>query len=173
MWVLAFIRVALGLLALRGVRWAYVCFIALGLLYFPAKAGFALAPRPCQLAFDAALAAHSMTNYAHVVMFALFFVMTRAQFREWGVRTFAWSALATLLMGALVELAQGVTGEGNCRARDLLPDAAGALAGAAVVALLDRLGWRPRPTWSHAPWRRDGGWKDDASGGADDRIGSV
>src|SRR5687767_15935884 len=101
MLALAFIRVALGLLALRGVRWAYVGFVALGLLYFPAKAGFAPAPRPCQLAFDAALAAHSLTNFAHVLMFALFFVMTRAQFREWGARAFAWSALATVLMGAL------------------------------------------------------------------------
>jgi hypothetical protein len=32
--------VALALLSLRGVRWAYVAFIVLGLLYFPIKVGF-------------------------------------------------------------------------------------------------------------------------------------
>ncbi len=154
MWLLALARLALGLLALRGVRWAYAAFVALALLYFPAKAGFSPDPRPCQLAFDLPLAAHSLTNYGHIVLFALFFVMTSAQFRAPTRPTFAWSAAATILMGALVEVAQGVTGEGNCRLRDLIPDGVGVLAGSAVVLLLKRAGWRPRPTWSLA-WRRD------------------
>ncbi len=154
MWLLAFVRLAFGLLALRGVRWAYAAFVALGLLYFPAKVGFRLSPRPCQLALDLPLALHSLTNYAHVVLFALFFVMTSAQFRRPGRAAFAWSAAATILMGALVEAAQGVTGEGNCRLRDIIPDAAGVLVGAGVVLLLRRVGWwRPRPTWSLAWWR--------------------
>ena len=153
MWLFALLRLAFGLLALRGVRWAYVGFVALGLLYFPAKVGFRLAPRPCQLAFDLPLAVHSLTNYAHVVLFALFFVMTSAQFRPTGRKAFAWSALATVSMGALVEAAQGVTGEGNCRLRDLIPDSAGVLLGSIVVLLLRRAGWRPRPTWSLAWWR--------------------
>jgi VanZ family protein len=147
------VRLALGVLALRGVRWAYVAFVALGLLYFPAKAGFRLAPRPCQLAIDLPLALHSLTNFAHVVLFALFFVVTSAQFRAAGRPAFAWAAAATVAMGALVEAAQGVTGEGNCRARDLIPDALGALAGSVIVLLLRKMGWRPRPTWSLVWWR--------------------
>jgi hypothetical protein len=45
----------------------------------------------------------------------------------------------TLAMGALVELAEGITGRGHCRLRDLIPDSAGALAGAAFVLLADRV----------------------------------
>lgn len=153
MWLLAFLRLVLGLLALRGVRWAYVAFVALGLLYFPAKVGFRVDPRPCQLAFDIPLALHSLTNYAHVVLFALLFVMTSAQFRRSNRAAFAWSAAATIVMGALVELAQGVTGEGNCRLRDMIPDTAGVLVGFIIVLLLKRMGWRPRPTWALAWWR--------------------
>jgi hypothetical protein len=57
------------------------------------------------------------------------------------------------MMGMLVEIAQGVTGEGNCRARDLIPDTLGILIGAIIVFLLRRIGWRPRPTWSLMWWR--------------------
>jgi hypothetical protein len=96
-------------LALRGVRWAYASFVALGLLYFPAKVGFRLAARPCQFALDLPLAIHSLTNIAHIVLFALFFVMTSAQFRALNRRVLIWSAAATVAMGAMVEVAQGVT----------------------------------------------------------------
>jgi hypothetical protein len=153
MWLLVLVRLVFGLLALRGVRWAYVAFVVFGLLYFPANVGFQLAPRPCQLAFDIPLALHSLTNYAHIVLFALFFVMTSAQFRALNQRAFAWSAAATVAMGALVEVAQGVTGEGNCRLRDLIPDGVGILVGSITVLLLKRIGWRPHPTWSLAWWR--------------------
>lgn len=153
MWLLAFVILALGVLALRGLRWAYVAFVVLGLFYFPAKVGFRLDPRPCQLAFDIPLAIHSLTNYAHIVLLALFFVMTSAQFRASNRLAFAWSASAGIVMGALVEVAQGITGEGNCRLRDLIPDAAGILLGSVVVLLLRRMGWRPRPTWSLLWWR--------------------
>ncbi len=153
MWLLASVRLVLGLLALRGVRWAYVAFIVLGLFYFPIKVGFQLAPRPCQLAFDIPLAIHSLTNYGHIVLFALFFVMTSAQFRVLNRWAFAWSVAATVVMGALVEVAQGVTGEGNCRLRDLIPDSVGILVGSIIVLFLQRVGWKPRPTWSLAWWR--------------------
>jgi hypothetical protein len=155
MWLLFLGFLALGILSLRGVRWAFVAFVALGLLYFPAKAGFRLDPHPCQLTFDSSLAAHSLTNYGHIVLFSLFFVMTSAQFRTTNRTAFAWSALATIVMGALVEVAQGVTGEGNCRLRDLIPDTLGILVGSITVSLLTRVGWRPRPTWSFMWWRGD------------------
>lgn len=154
MWLLFLGFLMLGVLSLRGVRWAYVAFVASGLLYFPAKAGFQLNPHPCQLTFDILLAIHSLTNYGHIVLFAIFFVMSSAQFQMSGWSPLAWAALATMIMGALVELAQGVTGEGNCRSRDLIPDAIGILVGVAIVWFLIRRGWRPRPTWSPA-WRRD------------------
>lgn len=153
MWLIFLGVLALGALSLRGVRWAFVGFVVLGLLYFPARAGFRFDPSPCQLSFDIPLAVHSLTNYAHAVLFALFFLMASAQFRLSDRPALAWSALATIAMGALVEVAQGVTGEGNCRARDLLPDALGILVGSLMAVLLRRRGWRPRPTWSLRWWR--------------------
>jgi hypothetical protein len=38
-------------------------------------------------------------------------------------------------MGALVEVAEGLSGRGHCRFRDLIPDSAGALLGATAVLL--------------------------------------
>jgi hypothetical protein len=127
----------LGVISLRVLRWAYVTLLVLGLLYFPASVGFRLDPHPCELTFGVALAVHSLTNYPHVVLFASFFLMTflmtNAQFRISDWRAFAWTGAATIVMGALVEIAEGVSGKGHCRLRDLIPDAAGALLGAAVV----------------------------------------
>jgi hypothetical protein len=154
MWLLFLGFLALGVLSLRGMRWAYVAFVTLGLLYFPAKAGFQLNPRPCQLTFDTPLAIHSLTNYGHIVLFAVFFIMSSAQFRMSNWSPLAWAGLAAIVMGALVELAQGVTGAGNCRLRDLIPDAVGILIGATIVWLLIKRGWRPQPTWALG-WRRD------------------
>jgi hypothetical protein len=127
--------VGLVVLSLRGVRWAYATFVVLGLLYFPAKAGFRLDPTACQLALDIPLALFSLTNYAHVVLFALFFLMTSAQFRAFDRRVFAWAALATIAMGAAVEAAQGISGWGHCRLRDLVPDGAGVVLGGLIAAL--------------------------------------
>lgn len=141
MWPLIFlVLVVLGLLALRRVRWAYGSFVVLGLLYFPARVGFHLKPRVCQLAFNLPLAIHSLRNYPHIILFALFFVMTSAQFRSMTRSAFVQAGLLTLAMGVLVELAEGMTGKGTCRLRDLVPDSAGALLGAAVVFLWRRLG---------------------------------
>jgi hypothetical protein len=146
--IIAVIRLLLGILAFRGARWAYLGFITLGLLYFPLKVGFNINPRACQLVFDAELATHSLRNYGHIVLFAVFFVMTRAQFPSLTPATVVWCAVATILMGALVELAQGVSGEGNCRARDLIPDSLGAAIGSVIVLILHKAGWKPRPRWA-------------------------
>ena len=151
--LVVFVRLVLGVLSLRGVRLAYVAFIVLGLLYFPIKVNFHLDPHPCELTFDIPLAIHSLTNYAHIILFALFFVLTSVQFRMRNWPMFAWTALATVVMGALVEGAEGITGQGHCRLRDLIPDTAGALVGSVIVLILNRLGWRPRPTWSIVWWR--------------------
>jgi hypothetical protein len=135
----ALVFLVLGALALRGARWAYASFVVLGLLFFPARVGFRLEPRACELALDLPLAFLSLRNHEHIVLFAAFFVMTRAQFRSAGVFPWLWAALATMAMGVAVEIAEGVTGKGHCRLRDLVPDGAGALLGTAIVLLWRRI----------------------------------
>ena len=136
----------LGVLSLRGMRWAYVTFVLLGLLYFPASVGFRLNPQPCTLIPSMPLAVHSLTNYPHIVLFVLFFLMTSAQFRMSQWRGYAWAAVACIAMGLLVEAAQGISGKGHCRLRDLIPDAAGVVLGAGIVFLWNRMRRRPRVT---------------------------
>jgi hypothetical protein len=131
--------IVLGALSLLGKRWAYVGFILVGLLYFPIKAGFHLNPQPCELAINAQLAMVSLRNYAHIVQFAVFFILSRAQFRGSPLLSTAWAFLATVIMGALVEIAEGVTATGHCRARDLIPDSVGALLGLVALIVI----WRP------------------------------
>jgi VanZ like family len=140
-----FVLYALGRISLRTLRWTYAAVVVLGLLYFPWSVGFRLNPQPCELAFDLPLAVFSLTNYAHIVLFALFFLMTSTLFRTIDRKAFTWAALATLVMGALVEIAEGVTGKGHCRLRDLIPDSAGALIGAAVLLLWTKIRQRPKP----------------------------
>jgi hypothetical protein len=155
MWAFAVIRIVLGVLSLRGARLAYIGFIALGLFYFPAKAGFRLDPHPCELAFNLRFAVHSLSNYAHIVLFALFFVLTRAQLRTSKWPAIAWATALTIAMGVLVEVAEGATGQGHCRLRDLIPDTIGAIAGSVVVLLLHKVGWTPNPSWSLVgKWRQ-------------------
>jgi hypothetical protein len=136
----------LGVLSVRGVRWAYITFVLLGLLYFPASVGFQLDPQPCELTINIPLAIHSLTNYAHIVLFALFFVMTSAQLRMANWSAFAWAAMAATVMGVLIEIDEGVTGKGHCRLRDLIPNAVGILLGTVIVLLWDRIRRTPRPS---------------------------
>ena len=134
MWILIFlVFLVLGILSLRGKRWAYITYIVLGLLFFPIRVGFHLNPHPCELAINLPLALFSLTNYGHIVLLAIFFLMTSAQLRMSNWQAFAWAALATIVMGILVELAEAVTGKGHCRLRDLVPDTAGALLGAIII----------------------------------------
>jgi hypothetical protein len=138
------IFIVLGILSMRRARWAYITFVVLGLFYFPASVGFRLNPQPCQLSFDMPLALHSLGNYSHIVLFVLFFLMTSAQFQMSNWRGFAWSAVAAITMGVLVELAQGLTGNGHCRSRDIIPDTVGILLGAGIIWLWNRMR-RPHP----------------------------
>src|SRR5881296_3116688 len=117
----------LALITLRGKRWAYFAFVVLGLLYFPAQTHFRVhAPKCEQLLPTMQVLVLSLQNYAHIALFAGFYWMSWVQFRRTEAR-FVWALLATLLVGALVEIAEGMTGRGHCRLRDLVPDAAGAL----------------------------------------------
>lgn len=129
------IFVGLGIFAILGKRWAYIAFVTLGILAIPARTGFRLQWPSCETVLTAQNIALSLTKYAHVVLFGIFFIMTVAQLGGPHASRFAWAALATLVFGAVIELEQGATRTGNCRSRDLFPDALGALLGIAVVML--------------------------------------
>jgi len=135
----------LALLALRGKRWAYPAFVVLGLLYFPAQTHFHVhAPKCEQLLPTMQVLVLSLHNYAYIALFAGFYWMSWVQFGRSDARAF-WAPLATLLVGVLVEIAEGmtVTGRGHCRVRDLVPDAAGALGAALLLAVWSRLSRKP------------------------------
>jgi hypothetical protein len=118
--------------------------IVLGLLYFPARVSFRLQPSGCQTEMSLELAVLSLRNYPHIVHFAWFFIVTAAQFQCKTRSMLILSALISLLMGAAVELGEGISGRGNCRFRDLVPDAVGALCGAILVLLWENVRKRPR-----------------------------
>jgi|SRR5262249_46233990 len=133
----------LGILAARGALWAYITFVVLGILYFPASVGFHLHPHPCEGLPNTALAIYSLGNYAHIVLFVLFFIMTSAQFNMSHWSGFVWAVAACVAMGMLVEIAQGVSGAHHCRTRDLIPDSAGTMIGAGIVFLWNRIRLKP------------------------------
>src|SRR5215510_4714997 len=108
MWLINILRIALAIFSLRGIRWAYVAFIILGLLYFPLRVGFRFDPHPCELIFDGRLAIYSFTNFPHIVLFAIGFILTAAQFRLTSWSSFLWSAAIMICVGALVEILEGL-----------------------------------------------------------------
>src|SRR5213593_1422070 len=133
----------LALIALRGKRWAYLTFVLLGLLYFPAQTHFRVhAPKCEQLLPTLHLLVPLLHNYAYIALFAGFYWMSWVQFGRSDARGI-WALLATLLVGALVEIAEGMTGQGLCRVQDLVPDAAGALGAALLLAVWSRLTRKP------------------------------
>src|SRR5712664_1921071 len=135
----------LALIALRGKRWAYLAFVVLGLLSFPAQTHFRVhAPKCEQLLPTLHLLVPLLHNYAYIALFAGFYWMSWVQFRRSDARA-VWALLAALLVGALVEIAEGMTmtGRGHCRVRDLVPDAAGALGAALLLAIWSRLRRKP------------------------------
>ena len=133
----------LALLTLRGKRWAYLAFVVLGLLYFPAQTHFRLHALKCdQILPTLHVLALSLHNYAYIALFAGFYWMSWVQFQRTDARG-VWALLATLLVAALVEIAEGVTGRGLCHVRDLVPDAAGAVGAALLLAVWARLRRKP------------------------------
>ena len=126
---------AFAIPALWRVRWAYVAFVVLGLLYFPVATAFRFNPHRCDLAIDKQVLIQSLGNYPHMVLFFLFFLVTARQFRLFGWHSLGWSIGLTMTMGAAVEIAEALTGMHHCKASDLLPDFIGAMFGVAVVVL--------------------------------------
>lgn len=135
----------LALIALRGKRWAYLAFVLLGVLYFPAQTHFQVhAPKCEQLLPTVQQLVPLLHNYVYIALFAAFYWMSWVQFERANARSI-WALVATLLAAALVEVAQGMTevGRGHCRVRDLVPDAAGAVGAALVLAIWARLTRKP------------------------------
>jgi VanZ family protein len=130
---------AFAIPALWRVRWAYVAFVALGLLYLPAMTGFRVNPQRCDFAFNTPVFIQSLSNYPHITQFSLFFLVTVRQFRSPGWQSLGWSTGLTMLMGAAVEAAEGVSGLHHCKAIDLVPDFVGAMLGVMVVLLARRI----------------------------------
>jgi VanZ family protein len=130
-----FVFFVLAILAVRRARWAYVLFVILGLLYFPASMGFRVEPRACYLAVDLPFAIQSLSNYGHIVLYCLFFLMTTRQFRSSGWSSWGWSFGLTTAMGIAVEIAEGLSGHHHCKAIDLIPNFIGTLLGLMVVVL--------------------------------------
>lgn len=139
----AVVLALLALFALRGKRWAYLAFVVLGLLYFPAQTHFRVHEPKCQQVIPTMnVVVLSLQNYVALALFALVCWMSWVQF-GWSKARFVWAVLATVLAGVLVEIAEGMTGRGACRVRDLVPAAAGALGAALVLALWSRLFRKP------------------------------
>lgn len=137
----------LALITLRGKRWAYLAFVVLGLLYFPAQTHFHVHVPKCeQILPTIQVLVLSLQNYAYIALFAGFYWLSWVQFQRADARV-VWALLATLLVAALVEIAEGMTGGGrgqvHCRVRDLAPDVAGALGAALLLAVWARLRRKP------------------------------
>jgi hypothetical protein len=131
--------------ALRGARWAYAIFLLLAFVWIPARTGFHLHRPPCQMQFTVDLALNSLAKYKHISLWGAFFLMTWVQIRR--VRyALLIAAIATIAIGVLIELEEGATGTGMCRATDLLPDGVGALVGAAIATF-----WRTRDAKAAPP----------------------
>ena len=97
----------------------------------PARVHFRLVGLHCDTRLTMANAGLSMTKLPHMVLFAIFFILTIVQFEKLNTRAFSWTLLATGSLGLLIELEEGATRTGNCRLTDVLPD----LAGAAIAAI--------------------------------------
>jgi VanZ family protein len=110
----------------------------------PARTGFRLDGRRCDVRLTLENAQLSLTKVPHIVLFGAFFLITVVQFDHIDRKAFAWSLLAALALGLLVEVEEGATRTGNCRLTDVLPDLCGALIGmaliVAIIAARDRLG---------------------------------
>jgi hypothetical protein len=93
----------------------------------PARTGFHLEAPACDARFTPGNVWLSLIKVPHILLFGVFFLLTLLQFDRVDRRSLSWSFVATLLLGALIEIEEGATGTGNCRIPDLLPDAVGAL----------------------------------------------
>jgi len=126
-------------LALWGFRWAYAGYVVMALSWMFVQSRFTMSMPHCEWAVSLDGAALSMTKFGHILLFGLFFLITIRQFKTIDRRAYAVSIAVTIAMGLIIELEDRLTRAGSCRMRDLVPDAAGALICAALVAALSKL----------------------------------
>jgi VanZ family protein len=132
------VTVVLGALSLRGSRGAYVAYMLFAILFIPARAGFQMQSLVCETPVSVSSALYSLQNWQHIILSALVSLMTLAQFREErGAAALLTAIVVTVALGVMAELEQGLFRSGHCRMRDLVPDTAGAVLGAAIG-----LAWR-------------------------------
>ena len=133
-------------------RWAYGAYVLYGVLRIPSRTGFQLDVPVCDLRFTFENVVASLTKVPHVLLFGFLFLITVVQFDRVDRRSLAWSFLATVAMGALIEIEEGATRTGNCRMTDVAPDACGALVAMtvaiAVATIQRRRGSRSRSATS-------------------------
>ena len=123
-----FVEVAVRLTRLWSYRrWAYAAYLLNGVLRIPSRTGVHLQVPACDLQLTSQNFAASLTKVPHIALFGVFFLLTVAQFDRVDRRAVAWSFVATVGMGALIELEEGATRTGYCRMTDVAPDAWGAL----------------------------------------------
>ena len=108
-------------------RWPYAAYMLFGVLRIPSRTGFHLQAPACDLRLTSQNFAASLTKMPHIVLFAFFFLLTVAQFDRVDGKAIAWSFLATVGLGLLIEVEEGATRTGYCRMTDVTPDALGAL----------------------------------------------
>ncbi len=126
---------ALAIPALCRMRWAYVLFVVVGVLYLAATIGLRLHPQRCDLDVNSSIFIHSLSNYSHIVLFAFFFIVIARLFRLSGWHALAWSVGLTMVMGAAVEIAEGLSGLHHCKTSYLIPDFIGATVGVIILLL--------------------------------------
>jgi VanZ family protein len=114
-------------------RWLYGSYMLIAVMRIPARTGFHLNGPACDMRLTLHNVQLSLTKIPHVVLFGVFFLITVLQFDRADRRTMTWSLVATLALGVLVELEEGMTRTGNCRITDVLPDLWGAFVVMALV----------------------------------------
>jgi hypothetical protein len=115
--------------------------MAVAVLRIPARVRFHLVAPQCDTRLTLENVSLSMTKVPHMVLFAVFFILTLLQFDRFNLRAFSWSLVATAGLGLLVELEEGASRTGNCRLTDVLPDVAGAAVASAILLAMLTL-WR-------------------------------
>ena len=134
-------------------RWAYGAYMAVGVFAIPARTRFHFRPLRCDARLTEANVTAALSKGPHVILFAFFFLLTAAQFDTIDRRSLSWSFAATVGLGFLVEIEEGLTRTGNCRYTDVLPDIVGGLIVMALLMILE-MSWRR--------WHRDTASKPEA-----------
>src|SRR5215204_2047277 len=114
-------------------RWAYAAYMLVGVMTIPARTHFQFYPLRCDARLTAGNISASLSKGPHIVLFGLFFLLTAAQFNRIDRTSMTWSLAATVGLGLLIEIEEGLTRTGNCRYTDVLPDMLGGLIVLAVV----------------------------------------